>query len=85
MDHVRSQPDAGLRAMPYAKSDKARRIGLVLLAGIGLSGFIFGWLGGLIALLVAVPFMWRLEHHFFFNGRHPADASVDGEGSTDKR
>lgn len=67
MDYVRSRPDAGLKVLPYARSDSARRWGIAMLIGVGLAGFIFGWLGGVIALAVAAPFFWGLEHHFFFN------------------
>jgi hypothetical protein len=65
MDHVRSNPDAGLKSLPYAKSDSARRKAVIILAIVGISGLILGWVGALIALVVSAPFFWRLEHHFF--------------------
>ena len=78
IDYVRSQPDEGLRSMPYAKSDSARRTAIGIIAVVGLIAWIFGWLAGLVALVVAAPFLWRLEHHFFF-GRHDAEGSPDKE------
>jgi hypothetical protein len=73
MDYVRSQPDAGMRFAPYAKSDSARRAALAIVIAVGLVAAIFGWLPGLIALIIAAPFLWRLEHHFFFGGRDADD------------
>lgn len=71
MDHVRARPDSGRKILPYAKSDSARRWEIVLLIAISLTGFFFGFIGALIALAIAAPIFWKLEHHFFFG--HPND------------
>lgn len=78
MDYVRSRPESGLKMVPYAKSDSARRRAVVIIVVIGLIATIFGWLPGLVALVVAAPFLWRLEHHFFF-GRHDADGDLSSK------
>ena len=65
MDYLRAQPDRGLKGFPYAKSDSARRAATLILAGVGVVGPVGGLLWALAALLVASPFLWRLEHHFF--------------------
>lgn len=77
MDYQRSRPDAGLKSMPYAKSDSARRTAIAIIVVVGSIATIFGWRAGLVALVVAVPLLWRLEHHFFlfFLGRRGAEVS----------
>ncbi len=77
MNYVRSRPDSGLKALPYAKSDSARRTAVVVFVIVALIAAIFGWLPGLVALLVASPLLWRLEHHFFFGHR-----DTDGDPSS---
>ena len=85
MDYVRSQPDAGSKVLPYAKSDSARRWGIVIAVVVCLVGFFLGWVGALIAFVVAAPIGWRLEHHFFFQRSHnggTVDQTGVEEGST---
>lgn len=79
MDYVRSQPDYGSKVMPYAKSESARRTGIVILVVLGLAGFFFGWVGAVIALVVAAPIFWRLEHHFFFQRTANGDTGDQNE------
>ena len=74
MDYVRSQPDSGLKIAPYAKSDASRRTAIAIVVVVGLMAAI-DWRGGIVALVVAAPLLWRLEHHFFF-GRHDAESEV---------
>ena len=74
MDYIRSRPDSGLQILPYARSDSARRKGVALLVALSLAGFFFGWIGALIALVIAAPLFWRLEHHFFFGRSNDDEA-----------
>ncbi|MGB8861342.1 MAG: hypothetical protein WCC60_18945 [Ilumatobacteraceae bacterium] len=69
---VRSNPDAGVKVLPYAKSDSARRKLIATAAIVGIVGLIFGWTGVLLACAVAVPLVWKLEHHYFV-GRNDTD------------
>ena len=83
MDYARAQPDLGTKTLPYAKSDSARRIGAVLAVMVALSAFLFGWVGGVIAIVVAVALFWRIEHHFFFPRSLDADAPrAEGSGGS---
>ena len=82
MDYVRSQPDAGHRTMPYAKSDSARQWAIVILAVVGVVGFIGGPFWAIGALVLALPLLWRLEHHFFLR-RRETDAATKVDDSTD--
>jgi hypothetical protein len=66
MDHVRARPESGLKTNPYLKSESSRPAAVALMTAVMLAGLIFGWIGGVIALVLAAPFLWRLEHHFFF-------------------
>jgi hypothetical protein len=83
MAYRRSQADSGVKFGPYAKSDSARRTAAAIIVVVGLIALIFGWLPGLVALVVATSFLWRLEHHFFF-GRHGTDDDASSE-ETDTR
>jgi hypothetical protein len=80
-DYQRSQAQEGVEFAPYAKSDSARRIAIVVVVALGLTAAIFGWLAGLVALAVAAPFLWKLEHHFFF-GRHDDDPAGKDNSDT---
>jgi hypothetical protein len=83
MDHLRSHEGSGVKFAPYAKSDSARRTGAAIVVAVGLIALIFGWLPGLVALVVALPFLWRLDHHFLF-GRHGTDGDASST-ETDTR
>ncbi|MDO8388926.1 MAG: hypothetical protein Q7V57_00430 [Actinomycetota bacterium] len=48
---------------------------------IGFVGFLFCWLGGLVALVVAAPFLWKLEHHFFFGRQTVESAPSDPDAA----
>lgn len=72
MDAVRSNPDAGVKVLPYAKSESARRKLIATAAMVGIVGLVFGWIGALLTCAVAVPLVWSLEHHYFF-GRNGTD------------
>jgi hypothetical protein len=72
MDHVRADPDAGLKALPYAKSDRARRTSLLLMLVPAAAGLLLGWIAGVVAFVLVMPILWKQEHHFFF-GRGRAD------------
>jgi len=80
MDYARAQPDLGTKTLPYAKSDSARRIGAGLAVMVALTAFLFGWVGGVIAIVVAAPLFWRLEHHFFLT-RSPDTDTPRTKGS----
>ena len=77
VDYLRAHPEAGTEIHPFAKSDRSRRSAVMVTIAAGLSGFFFGWVGGLIALVVAIPFAWKLEHHFFFERELPSDPDSD--------
>ena len=66
MDDLRSNPDAGFKLLPYAKSESARRRLIATSAVPGIAGLVFGWIGAVVALVVTVPLVWKLEHHHFF-------------------
>lgn len=75
MNHLRSQPNAGIRMIPYAKSESARRAAICIIVVIGLVGMAFGIWWAALALAVMAPILWRLEHHFFLRrrqGKHSA-------------
>ena len=72
MNAIRSNPDAGVKVLPYAKSESARRKLIATAAIVGVVGLIFGWIGAMLACAVAVPLVWKLEHHNFF-GRNATD------------
>lgn len=74
MDYQRSQPDVGVKSMPYAKSDSARRAAIAIIVIVGAIATFFDWRAGLVALVLAIPLIWRVEHHFFF-GHRDADVS----------
>lgn len=76
MDHIRSQPDAGHRPMPYAKSESARQWAIAIMVGVGVVSFLGGLVWALVALVLAAPVLWRLEHHFFFRRSGSGDAKV---------
>lgn len=76
MDDIRSNPDAGLKVLPYAKSDAARRQLLLTVAIVGIVGVIFGWIGAVVALAIAMPLVWKLEHHHFFGHGGTDDADT---------
>ena len=85
MDYLRSQPDAGSKVLPYARSASARRAGIVIALVVCLVGFCLGWVGALIAFVVAAPIGWGLEHHLFFQRSHnggTVDQNGVEEGST---
>ena len=62
-------PDA---RFDWAVSDWARRKLIASAAIVGIVGLFFGWIGALLACAVAVPLVWKLEHHYFF-GRNDTD------------
>ena len=72
MDHVRTDPDAGLKAFPYAKSDKARRTSLLLVLVPAVTGLLLGWIAAIVAFVLVMPILWKQEHRFFF-GRDRAE------------
>lgn len=69
MDHVRANPDSGLKALPYAKSDRARRTALLLILIPVAAGYLLGWVAALVALFAVAPLLWKHEHHFFIGRR----------------
>ncbi len=62
-----------LRALPFAKSDKARLTSLLLVPLPAVAGFVFGWQAAVVVLPVVVPVLWRQEHHFFLGRARSED------------
>jgi zinc transporter ZupT len=65
-----------MKVLPYAKSESARRQLLPTLAIVGLIGMIFGWIGALVALAIAVPLVRKLEQHHFFGHDGTDDTEI---------
>lgn len=72
MDHVRADPEAGLKALPYAKSDKARRTSLLVMLIPVAALLLFGWIAAIVVFVLVLPVLWKQEHHFFL-GRDQAE------------
>lgn len=76
-DYLGSRPEAGTKAFPYAKTERARRLLGFVAVGVGVVTMLawtrFGWVAGVVMMVVAVAVgavvSWRLEHHPWTTGR----------------